>query len=281
MGSRVTPDSLIAMKQGGELIAMLTCYDYPTALQQDAADVDIIFIGDSVGINALGYEDPQQVTMEDMVHHTRAVRRGVKKALLVSDMPYGSYATPEQAVANARRLAEAGAEAIKLEGGREVLDCVAGILARGIPVIGHVGHTPQSRAGKRAVFGDRAEEAGTVYENARALTATGVIAVVLECIPERVAEIITKALPIPTIGIGAVRTCDGQVLVVTDMLGWNRTPYRFVKTYADLATVTRKAFSDFVTEGRTRRFPSEEHRFRMKSEELRKFKKWVEDNAGG
>lgn len=272
MGSRVTPDTLSAMKQRGEPIAMLTCYDYPTALQQEAADVDIIFIGDSVGINILGYEGPQQVTMEDMIHHTRAVRRGVKKALLVSDMPYGAYATPDQAAQNALRLVEAGAEAVKLEGGLEVIGCVARILARGIPVIGHVGHTPQSREGGRAVFGDRAEEALAVFESARALTEAGVIAVVLECIPERVAEIITKALSVPTVGIGSGRNCDGQVLVAPDMLGWNRTPYRFVKYYADLAAVTRKAFSDYVTDIKTRKFPSDEHRFRVKSEELQKFK---------
>lgn len=260
------------MKQRGEPIAMLTCYDYPTALQQEAADVDIIFIGDSVGINILGYEGPQQVTMEDMIHHTRAVRRGVKKALLVSDMPYGAYATPDQAARNALRLVEAGAEAVKLEGGLEVVGCVASILARGIPVIGHVGHTPQSREGGRAVFGDRADEALAVFESARALTEAGIIAIVLECIPERVAEIITKALSVPTIGIGSGRNCDGQVLVTPDMLGWNRTPYRFVKYYADLAAVTRKAFSDYVTDIKTRKFPSDEHRFRVKSEELQKFR---------
>jgi 3-methyl-2-oxobutanoate hydroxymethyltransferase len=275
MGSRVTSDTLLAMKQRGEPVAMLTCYDYPTALQQEAADVDIIFIGDSVGINILGYESPQQVTMEDMLHHTRAVRRGVKKALLVSDMPYGAYATPDQAVKNALRLVEAGAEAVKLEGGREVVDGVARILAQGIPVIGHVGHTPQSRAGGRAVFGDRADEALSVFESARALANAGVVALVLECIPERVAEIITKALSIPTIGIGSGRSCDGQVLVTPDMLGWNRTPYRFVKYYADLTAVTRKAFSDYVTDIKTRQFPSDEHRFRIKSEELLKFKNLI------
>ncbi len=272
MGSRVTPDTLSAMKRRGEPIAMLTCYDYPTALQQEAADVDIIFIGDSVGINVLGYEGPQQVTMEDMIHHTRAVRRGVEKALLVSDMPYGSYATPDQAAQNALQLVEAGAEAVKLEGGLEVLGCVAAILAQGIPVIGHVGHTPQSREGGRAVFGDRADEALAVFESARALTDAGIIAIVLECIPERVAGIITKALSVPTIGIGSGRTCDGQVLVAPDMLGWNRTPYRFVKSYADLAAVTRKAFSDYVADVKTRQFPSDEHRFRIKGEELQKFK---------
>jgi 3-methyl-2-oxobutanoate hydroxymethyltransferase len=276
MGSRVTPDALLAMKQRGEPIAMLTCYDYPTALQQEAADVDIIFIGDSVGINILGYEGPQQVTMEDMLHHTRAVRRGVKKALLVSDMPYGAYATPDQAARNALRLAGAGAEAVKLEGGQEVIGCVSRILAQGIPVIGHVGHTPQSREGGRAVFGDRAEEALAVFESARALTDAGIIAIVLECIPERVAEIITKALSVPTIGIGSGRSCDGQVLVAPDMLGWNRTPYRFVKYYADLAAVTRKAFSDYVADVKARRFPSDEHRFRIKGEELQKFKEWVD-----
>lgn len=279
MGSRVTPASLRDMKRSGEPISMLTCYDYPTALQQEAADVDIIFIGDSVGINILGYESPQQVTMEDMVHHTRAVRRGVRKALLVSDMPYNSYLTPELALQNALRLVDAGAEAIKLEGGLEVMDSVTGILSRGVPVIGHVGHTPQSRGGERAVFGDRAEEALGVFESAAALARVGVAALVLECIPERVAETITAAVSAPTIGIGAGRTCDGQVLVSPDMLGVTGAAYRFVKSYGNLGEAARKAFSDFVAEVKSRKFPAEEHRFRIKGEELRRFRKMVTDLA--
>lgn len=272
MGSRVSPQSLIGMKQAGEPIAMLTCYDFPTGLQQDAADVDIIFVGDSVGINVLGYEGPHQVTMEDMEHHTRAVRRAVRKALLVSDMPFGAYLSPSLAVDNAKRLTRAGAEAIKLEGGREVGEGVAAIISAGIPVMGHVGHTPQSRAGERAVLGDRAEEAFTVLDNARALEKIGVFSIVLECIPERIAEIITAELAVPTIGIGAGRRCDGQVLVATDMLGWTRTSFRFVKAYADMAGVSLQAFAAYREDVKSRRFPAEEHRFRIRTEELRKFR---------
>ena len=275
MGSRIKPDTLLAMKQRGEPIAMLTCYDYPTALHQEAADVDIIFVGDSVGTNVLGYETPQQVTMEDMLHHTRAVRRGVQKALLVSDLPYGSYETPGQAVKNALRLVDAGAEVVKLEGGREVAASVISIVAQGVPVMGHVGHTPQTAEGERRVVGSLGDEAAAVFDGARALEDAGVIAVVLECVPERIAEVITETLSIPTIGIGSGRNCDGQVLVTPDMLGWNSMSFRFVKRYADLSTIAQKAFSDFVADVKTRKFPADEHRFRIKREELQKFKKLV------
>lgn len=272
MGSRVKPGSLIDMKQRGEAITMLTCYDYPTALCQEAADVDVIFVGDSVGVNVLGYESPQQVTMEDMIHHTNAVHRGVQKALLVADLPYGSYEMPAQAVENAARLLDAGAEVVKLERGREIIESVSGIVAEGIDVIGHVGHTPQTRMSGRAVVGDRADEAHAVFRDARGLEDAGVIAVVLECVPERISEIITDSLKIPTIGIGAGRNCGGQVLVNLDLLGVTDARFSFVKQYAELSSVMENAFSEFVADVKVGRFPGEEHRFKIKREELRKFK---------
>lgn len=272
MGSRVKPGSLIDMKQRGEAITMLTCYDYPTALCQEAADVDVIFVGDSVGVNVLGYESPQQVTMEDMIHHTNAVHRGVQKALLVADLPYGSYEMPAQAVENAARLLDAGAEVVKLERGREIIESVSGIVAEGIDVIGHVGHTPQTRMSGRAVVGDRKDEALAVFRDARGLEDAGVIAVVLECVPERISEIITDSLKIPTIGIGAGRNCGGQVLVNLDLLGVTDARFSFVKQYAELSSVMENAFSEFVADVKVGRFPGEEHRFKIKREELRKFK---------
>ncbi len=272
MGSRVKPETLALMKQRGEPIAMLTCYDHPTAIFQDAAGVDVIFVGDSVGVNVLGYKSPQQVTMDDMLHHTRAVRRGVVSALLMADLPYRAYETPEQAIENARQLVSAGTEVVKLEGGRNITPQVEALVAEGIPVVGHVGYTPQTRTGKRPVFGDRAEEALDVLADADALASAGALAVVLECVPERIAEVVTKRLSMPTIGIGAGRVCDGQVLVAHDMLGVYKSHYRFVKTYTDLKREMHQAFADYVADIKSRRFPEDRHRFKIKSAELRQFR---------
>jgi len=260
------------MKQRGEPIAMLTCYDHPTAVFQDRAGVDIVFVGDSVGVNVLGYDRPQQVTMDDMLHHTRVVRRGVTSALLMADLPFRSYETPQQAVDNALRLQETGAEVVKLEGGRNVTAQVEALTQKEIPVVGHVGYTPQTRTGERPVFGDKAEEAFAVLEDAVALESAGALAVVLECVPERVAEIVTQRVAIPTIGIGAGRVCDGQVLVVHDMLGVYESPFRFVKAYAGLEEIMQQAFADYVREVKAHQFPEDKHRFKIKGAELRKFK---------
>ena len=271
MGARVKIETLGLMKQRGEPIAVLTCYDHPTAVFQDGAGVDVIFVGDSVGVNVLGYESPQQVTIDDMRHHTRAVRRGVVDALLMADLPYRSYETPAQAVKNARQLTVAGAEVVKLEGGRPVIDQVRALVSEGIPVVGHVGYTPQTRTGKRPVFGDRAEDALAVLKDAHALASAGALAVVLECVPERVAEVVTDRVPIPTIGIGAGRVCDGQVLVAHDMLGMHNSRYRFVKAYADLEGAMQRAFAAYVQDVKNHRFPQDNHRFKIKSAELRRF----------
>lgn len=277
MGARVKIETLGLMKQRGEPIAVLTCYDHPTAVFQDGAGVDVIFVGDSVGVNVLGYESPQQVTIDDMRHHTRAVRRGVVDALLMADLPYRSYETPAQAVKNARQLTVAGAEVVKLEGGRPVIDQVRALVSEGIPVVGHVGYTPQTRTGKRPVFGDRAEDALAVLKDAHALASAGALAVVLECVPERVAEVVTDRVPIPTIGIGAGRVCDGQVLVAHDMLGMHNSRYRFVKAYADLKGAMQRAFAAYVQDVKNHRFPQDNHRFKIKSAELRRFHLCAED----
>jgi 3-methyl-2-oxobutanoate hydroxymethyltransferase len=271
MGSRVAPETLKEMKGQAEPIAMLTCYDYPTALLQDAVGVDVLLVGDSVGINILGYEGPQQVTMEDMLHHTRAARRGVCKALLLSDLPYGSYDSPEDAVANSMRLVDAGAEAVKLEGDVRVLKSISRIISRGIPVVGHLGHTPQTREGSRRVYGDRASEAISLLEGSLALEKEGAFAIVLECVPERIARMVTDRLSIPTVGIGSGRGCDGQVLVSPDLLGLNDYTFRYSKTYADVSDSVTRAFSAYVSDVKTRQYPGKEHRYLIKTEELRKF----------
>lgn len=280
MGSRVKIETLQEMKQRSEPIVMLTCYDYPSAVLQDAAGIDVVFVGDSVGVNVLGYDTPMQVTMDDMLHHTRSVRRGVHEALLLADLPFGSYDTPEQAVDNARRLIDVGAEVVKLEGGRGVVPQVSAIVAEGVPVIGHVGYTPQTRTGERPVFGDRADEALDVLEDALALEQAGAGGVVLECVPERVAEIVTEQLQMPTIGIGAGRCCDGQVLVLPDMLGVNAHEFRFVKRYAELRHPLQGAFAAYCADVKSGRFPEDQHRFLIKREELRKFKALVFQTEG-
>ena len=274
---RTTPGILSEMKRRGEPVAMLTCYDFPTAILQDASNVDVILVGDSVGINVLGYESPQQVTMADMLHHTRAVRRGVRNAILLADLPYRSYETDAQAVDNARLLAAAGADMVKLEGAEEVAGRIEAITADGMPVVGHVGHLPQTWKGNRHVYGDRADEAARVLTGAVALEAAGAAAVVLECVPEQVAGVVSRALSIPTIGIGSGRRCDGQVLVAPDLLGLNDFSFRYSKRYAELGRTAGKAFARYVNDVKGKRYPAEEHRYRIRNEELRKFKALAEE----
>ena len=272
MGTRFSTESFAAMKAKGEPIALLTCYDYPTALRLDAAGVDVVFVGDSVGRNILGYSSEREVTMEDMLHHTRAVRRGVKDALLLVDMPFNSYHNAVQAVENALRLTDAGAGAVKLEGGIEVLEAIHAIKAANITVLGHVGHMPQVATDGRHVFGTTALEAKQILDGARAIQDAGVVGVVLECVPGRVATELTRLLRVPTIGIGAGCWCDGQVLVTTDMLGWYDFRLRFVKRYAEFGSQAEDVFRAYITEVKERSFPVDEHRFRIRREELDRFK---------
>ena len=276
MGTRFTAKSFAAMKEKGESIALLTCYDYPTALRLDAGGVDVVFVGDSVGRNVLGYASEREVTMEDMLHHTRAVRRGVEGALLLVDMPFNSYPTPPQAVENALRMVEAGAEAVKLEGGVEATEAIRAIIDAGITVLGHVGHMPQLSTDGRHVFGATAEEALQVLQGARAVEAAGAVGIVLECVPGRVAQTVTQALRVPTIGIGAGRWCDGQVLVTTDVLGWYEFRLRFAKRYAEFGNLAEEACAAYVAEVKEHRFPADEHRFRIRREELERFKAQIE-----
>jgi len=280
MGKRIVPETLKEMKQRNEPIAMLTCYDFPTALCLDTAGIDIAFIGDSVGTNILGYQSPQEVTMEDMVHHTKAVRRGIKNALVLTDMPYKSFENPTQALENAQRLINAGAEMVKLEGGRTVVDIIKNLSDHDIPVLSHIGYTPQTASGDKIVVGAKANEALDLYKDAQALEAAGALVVLLECVPERVSEVITSSLSVPTIGIGSGKYCDGQVLVVTDLLGWNNLPLRFLKRYAQFSELAGECFTEYIEDVKHRTFPSEEHIFRLKKEELEAFKNAIERDGG-
>jgi 3-methyl-2-oxobutanoate hydroxymethyltransferase len=265
---KITTLTFRQQKEHRQPISMLTAYDYPTALAMDAAGVDAILVGDSLGMVVLGYETTLPVTMEDMLHHCKAVSRGARFALLVGDMPFLSYQVSVQdAVRNAGRfLQESGMEAVKLEGGSERLETIRAILGAGIPVMGHLGLTPQSvrRFGGFRPQGRTAADAKRMLADALLLEDAGCFSLVLESIPARLAGLISQRLHIPTIGIGAGAGCDGQVLVAHDMLGLTAgyTP-RFVKKYADLQSEMRRLFSDYAADVSARRFPADEHGVEM------------------
>ena len=275
-----TTQTFLEMKKNGEKISMLTAYDYSTARLIDEAGVNSILVGDSLGNVILGYEDAVSVTMEDMIHHAKAVSRGVKNALLVVDMPFMSYqASRYDAVVNAGRLMKEGrANAVKLEGGVDVEDKISAIVKASIPVVGHIGLTPQSINvfGGFKVQGKTIETAKKIIEDAKAVERAGAFAIVLEGIPAPIAEIITKELSIPTIGIGASAMCDGQVLVCYDMLGMYRdfVP-KFVKKYAELGDLASKAFENFDKEIKNGLFPEEKHTYTMDENVLNEIKEMM------
>ncbi len=269
---KVTTAVFRQKKERGEPITMLTAYDYPTALAQDQAGIDSILVGDSLGMVVLGYENTLPVTMEDMLHHTRAVARGAKYALLIGDMPFMSYqvSVPE-AVRNAGRLLqEGGMEAVKLEGGRERADTVRAIVQAGIPVMGHLGLTPQSinQLGGFRAQGKTASAAKRLVEDALVLEEAGCFGIVLESVPARLAKLISQKLSIPTVGIGAGVGCDGQVLVSHDILGlFDRFTPRFVKKYADLHAEMQRAFAEYIADVEHRSFPEAQHSVEMDDRE--------------
>jgi 3-methyl-2-oxobutanoate hydroxymethyltransferase len=269
---KVTTASFRQKKERGEIITMLTAYDYPTALTEDEAGIDSILVRDSLGMVVLGYENTLPVTMEDMLHHARAVARGAKYALLIGDMPFMSYqSSTESAVRNAGRfLQEAGMEAVKLEGGRERLEAVRAIIAAGIPVMGHLGLTPQSvnLLGGFRPQGRRASAARRLVEDAMLLEEAGCFSIVLESVPARLAALVSRRLSIPTIGIGAGVGCDGQVLVTHDLLGlFDRFTPRFVKQYANFHGEMREAFGQYIVDVKNRSFPAAEHSVEMEEAE--------------
>ena len=275
---KVTTLTFRQKKERGEPITMLTAYDYPTAMAIDKAGIDSILVGDSLGMVVLGYENTLPVTMDEMLHHARAVSRGAKSALLVGDMPFMSYqVSTEEAVRNAGRfLQQAGMDAVKLEGGRERADAVRAIVGTGIPVMGHLGLTPQSvhQIGGFRAQGKTASAAKRLLEDAHILEDAGAFSIVLESVPAQLAEYISKQISIPTIGIGAGAGCDGQVLVTHDLLGlFERFTPKFVKQYANLHEVMNKAFADYLDDVETKRFPAVEHTVEMSAEEWKEFLK--------
>lgn len=262
-------------KQKGEKLTMLTAYDYSAAKLIDEAGVNAILVGDSLGNVILGYEDTISVTMEDIIHHGAAVARGAKNALVIIDMPFMSYqSSVYDAVVNAGRLMKEGrAGAVKLEGGKEVCPQIQAITAAGIPVVAHLGLTPQSinAFGGFRVQGKNEAAARKLIEDAEAVEKAGAFAVVLECVPAKLAEIITKRLSIPTIGIGAGNVCDGQVLVYQDMLGMfsDFTP-KFVKRFASVGEVMKSAFEEYCKEVKSGEFPAKEHEYALADDVLEK-----------
>ncbi|KAF9970039.1 hypothetical protein BGZ73_007357 [Actinomortierella ambigua] len=276
---KVTLATLRKLYKRGEPITMMTAHDFPTGTFCDKAEMDMVLVGDSLGMVALGLPSTAEVTLDEMLHHCRAVSRGVRSSFLVADMPFGTYEiNADQAVANAVRVVKEGkAEAIKLEGGREMAPTIKRLTQVGIPVLGHIGLTPQRQAslGGYKVQGKTVSKAMAMLEDAKALQEAGCFAIVLEAVPEPVATHITKVLSIPTIGIGAGAGCSGQVLVQQDMLGlYGRVP-RFCKTYRSLADEIVGALKEYGADVKAGSFPAIEHTYPMPQEELNRFRRMI------
>lgn len=275
MSNSIVTTSTIKNSKGIKPLTMITAYDYAFAKIFDQAGVDMILVGDSLGNVILGYSSTLPVTMADMIHHTKAVTRACSRTLVVADMPFMSYqVNTEQALTNAGRLVkEAGAHAVKLEGGAEITATIEKLVQSGIPVVGHLGLTPQSvnQLGGFKVQGKTLSAAQKILQDAQALAAAGVFALVLECIPHQLALKITESVSIPTIGIGAGNNCDGQVLVCNDLLGLNAefTP-KFVKKYRNLQQEIFTATQEYINDVQTRTFPATEHTFSMQDDVLEK-----------
>lgn len=276
---------LIELKRRGQKLAMVTAYDFPSGRIADEAGVELVLVGDSAGMVVLGNDSTVPITTEELLMLTRAVTRGAKRPIVVSDMPFGSFQVSDAAaVENAVRFVkEAGADAVKLEGAGPTLSRVQAIVGAGVPVMGHVGLTPQSATmlGGFKAQGRTADKAEQLYEDALALEAAGCFAIVLEAVPAPVAAAVTEALGVPTIGIGAGAGCDGQVLVWHDLLGlYEGKAPRFVKRYADLAGEARRAVEAYVDDVREGRFPEEQHTYTIPDEELDAFDAWVAAQHG-
>ena len=271
---RKTIRDFIRMKNEGKKIVMITAYDYMMAKLVDEAGVDGILIGDSLGNVILGYESTLSVTMDEMIHHTKAVARAKPKALVVGDMPFLSYqVSKEDAILNAGRFIRAGADAVKIEGGLEVLDKIEAIIKAGIPVMGHVGLTPQRvlQFGGYRLMGKNTEEGIKIIEDAKALEEVGVFSIVVEFTTTEVAKEVTKMLKIPTICIGCGVECDGQILVLNDIIGLSPYIPSFVKKYADVSKIVNEAVTQYINEVRSSKFPDENYTRHMDQEEYKIF----------
>jgi 3-methyl-2-oxobutanoate hydroxymethyltransferase len=274
---KVTIHDLMTQKKDGRKITMLTAYDFAMASFIDQAGIDIILVGDSLGMVVLGYDSTVPVTMAEMIHHCKAVRRGIRHAFLVGDMPFMSYnVSQEEAIRNAGRfMKEAGCDAVKLEGGLEVVEIVRAIVKAGIPVMGHIGLTPQTvgKLGGFKVQGKDLASAQNLIDSARALEQAGACSIVMECIPDKLAGFISRSIKIPTIGIGAGPECDGQVLVTNDLLGlFEKFTPKFVKQYLRLFPMIKEAIEAYKQEVESGQFPDKSHSFIMEEKDLSRLK---------
>ena len=261
-------------KQEQQPITVLTCYDYPTACMQDEAGIDIVFVGDSVGTNVLGYKNETEVTMADMRHHLKAVRRGVTDAYLLVDMPYAADSDVTQAATNAKRFISDGADGVKLEGGIEKVPIVSALTQQGIDTCAHIGHNPQIHGTKASTHGRTFAKAKQLIEAAEALADAGAKLIVLEKVTEEVSQIITDRLRIPTIGIGAGRFCDGQVLVINDILGIG-PPLKHAKRYQDYSHLTFEAICRYKEEVANGTFPTDANTSHIPPDKLTRVQKWL------
>ena len=261
-------------KKQQQPITVLTCYDYPTACLQDEAGIDIVFVGDSVGTNILGYKSETEVTMADMQHHLKAVRRGVTDAYLLVDMPYAADRSVKHAVANAKLLLADGADGVKLEGGIEKVPIVTALTEQDIEVCAHIGHNPQIHGTKAATHGKTFAKAKQLIEAAGALAAAGAKLIVLEKITEAISQIITETVDIPTIGIGAGRYCDGQVLVINDILGIG-PPFKHAKRYQDYNLLSFEAICQYKREVENGSFPTDDNVVHIAADKLERVQKWL------
>lgn len=272
----VTAPSIQARK-GGEKIACMTAYDYSSGMIVDASGMDLVLVGDSLAMVVLGHEDTLSVTMDEMIHHVRATSRGVKRALLVADMPFMSYATVDDALRNAGRfISEGRAKAVKLEGGEPVVPQIKAMVDAGIPVMGHIGLTPQhvAKFGGFKAQGKSAEAAKALIADAQAVEEAGAFCLVLEAIPVEVAQLITDAVNIPTIGIGAGNVTDGQILVYHDTLGlFDRFTPKFVRKYAEFGTASKESFESYVEDVRLGRFPADKNTIYMPDDQVAAIRK--------
>lgn len=272
---KTTVFDIKARKNTGSPITVLTAYDYPFALLIDRCGIDMILVGDSLGMVVLGYNDTVPVTMDEMIHHTRAVSRAVETALLIGDMPFGSYnSSLEKAIENASRFIKEGrADCVKLEGGKNMAKVAGAIVNAGIPVQGHIGLTPQtvSALGGYKAQGKTAEAARQLIDDAKALEDAGCFSIVLEAVTASIAKMVTEAVSIPTIGIGSGIHCDGQVLVTYDMVGlFDRFTPKFVKQYSKISATISSSISEFKKDVTNGKFPEEKHTFTIKNDELKK-----------
>jgi 3-methyl-2-oxobutanoate hydroxymethyltransferase len=269
----------ILQKKCRKSITILTAYDFPAAELLKECGVDILLVGDSLGTNVLGYNSPTQVTMEDMLHHLKAVVRGAPGAFILADMPFGAVRTDELAFTNALRFIKAGADGVKMEGGNEIVPQVRFVVQRGIPVCAHIGFMPQT-GGKPGVVGKILSEAKMLIDSALALEEAGAFMIVLELIPEKLAAEITRLVGIPTIGIGAGRFCDGQVQVFHDMLGLSPRIFRHVKDYAGGRRVFAQAIAQYIADVRSGEFPAPSNASSMPEDVFAQVKEWIKNRGG-